>query len=80
MYGAADEYGIAGGWLSDALNTNGHTFEVAPVFIVVERALLAYVMDKFGYKSGDGIFSPGGSISNMYGMVLARHKMVKKGL
>ena len=23
---------------------------------------------------GDGIFSPGGSLSNMYGMVLARHR------
>ena len=22
---------------------------------------------------GDGIFSPGGSLSNMYGMMLARH-------
>ncbi len=31
-------------------------------------------MSKFGYESGDGIFSPGGSISNMYGMILARHK------
>lgn len=28
----------------------------------------------FGFQNGDGIFTPGGSLSNMYGMVLARYK------
>lgn len=28
-----------------------------------------------GYKNGDGIFAPGGSISNMYGLSLARYKL-----
>ena len=28
------------------------------------------------YVQGDGIFCPGGSMSNMYGMMLARHKTV----
>ena len=40
MYHGIDTFGLAGSWLSDALNTNNHTFEVAPVFIVVEKALL----------------------------------------
>merc|ERR1719370_185412 len=75
LYHGADEYGLAGSWLSDALNTNGHTFEVAPVFTIIEHSLLAYMRKLFGWgDEGDGIFSPGGSISNMYGMVLARHK------
>ena len=30
LYHGVDEYGLAGSWLSDALNTNIHTFEVAP--------------------------------------------------
>jgi len=76
LYHGVDGYGLAGAWLTDALNTNNHTFEVAPVFIVAERALLTWAAEKFGYKAAesDGIFSPGGSISNMYGMMLARHK------
>ena len=41
-------------WLSDALNTNNHTYEVAPVFIMVEKALLEYTRKKFGWKTGDG--------------------------
>ena len=31
LYHGADEYGVAGSWLSDALNTNIHTFEVGKV-------------------------------------------------
>ncbi len=75
LYHGVDEYGSAAGWLSDALNTNSHTFECAPVFIVVERAVLQYIRGKLGWGvNGDGIFAAGGSMSNMYGMMLARHK------
>ena len=63
LYHGADEYGVAGSWLSDALNTNIHTFEVAPAFIVVEHHLLGYIRKLFGWSAeeGDGIFNPGGS-------------------
>lgn len=74
LYHGVDEFGLAGSWLSDALNTNNYTFEVAPVFILAERAILEYIRRKFGWTQGDGIFCPGGSISNMYGIILARHK------
>ena len=30
LYHKVDEYGLVGFWLSDTLNTNIHTFEVAP--------------------------------------------------
>ncbi len=43
LYGGVDGMGLAGAWLSDALNTNAHTFEVAPVFLIVERGLCRYV-------------------------------------
>lgn len=74
LYHGADEYGLAGTWLSEALNTNNHTYEVAPVFILVEQAIIKYLMELLSWDTelGDGIFSPGGSLSNMYGMVLAR--------
>jgi hypothetical protein len=29
--------------ISEALNTNNHTYEVAPLFIVVEQAVLKYI-------------------------------------
>merc|ERR1712088_743070 len=75
LYHGADEYGVAGSWLSDALNTNIHTFEVAPTFIIIEHSVLGHIRKMFDWgDQGDGIFSPGGSLSNMYGMMLARHQ------
>lgn len=76
LYGGIDPYGLAGAWLAEALNTNIHTYEVAPVFVLVECAVLQHVLNIAGFPNGDGIFAPGGSMSNMYGMVLARYKAV----
>lgn len=53
-----------------------YTYEVAPVFTLMENQLLQTFGQLFGYAEGDGIFAPGGSISNMYGMMLARYKLV----
>ncbi|KAG0719921.1 Acidic amino acid decarboxylase GADL1 [Chionoecetes opilio] len=74
LYGGIDEVALAGAWLTEALNTNQHTFEVAPVFTLVEHFILNRLVELFDWQDGDGIFSPGGSMSNMYGMVLARYR------
>lgn len=42
-----------------------YTFEVAPVFSLIETEIVRKVCELCGYGQGDGIFSPGGSISNM---------------
>ncbi|GFG39120.1 hypothetical protein Cfor_10599 [Coptotermes formosanus] len=76
LYGGTDPYGLAAAWLAEALNTNIHTYEVAPVFVLVECAVLRHVLNIFGFQNGDGIFAPGGSVSNMYGMVLARYRAI----
>ncbi|XP_024935707.1 acidic amino acid decarboxylase GADL1 isoform X2 [Cephus cinctus] len=76
LYGAVDEYGIAGAWLTEALNTSQYTYEVAPVFTLLEREVIERSLELIGFPKvpeGDGIFCPGGSMSNMYGMVLARY-------
>uniref|UniRef100_A0A1B6J8Y7 Glutamate decarboxylase n=1 Tax=Homalodisca liturata TaxID=320908 RepID=A0A1B6J8Y7_9HEMI len=75
LYGRVDEYGLAGAWITEALNTNQHTFEVAPVFTLVEMAVIERLLQVVGYGEGDGIFAAGGSMANMYAMVLARFKM-----
>lgn len=53
---------------------NRYTYEVGPVFTLMENELLGTFARLFGYTNGDGIFGPGGSISNMYAMMLARHR------
>lgn len=72
LYGGVDLYGLGATWISEALNTNQHTFEVAPAFTLCESYVIQHALNIFGYKDGDGIFTPGGSLSNMYGMVMSR--------
>ena len=79
LYSQADPVAIAADWSVVAANTNVHTFEVAPVFTVVER----HVLDKMARCVGgsfarahEGLFVPGGSIANIYSMHLARARAV----
>ncbi|TMW52631.1 hypothetical protein DOY81_002285 [Sarcophaga bullata] len=74
LFGQMDPYGLAGSWITEALNTSSYTYEVAPVFSLIETEIIRKTCELCGYGQGDGIFSPGGSISNMYAIVLARYK------
>uniref|UniRef100_A0A8C8DUK9 Glutamate decarboxylase 2 n=1 Tax=Oryzias sinensis TaxID=183150 RepID=A0A8C8DUK9_9TELE len=72
-----DMVGLAADWLTSTANTNMFTYEVAPVFVLLEYVTLKKMREIIGWPEGrgDGIFSPGGAISNMYAMLLARFKM-----
>ncbi|XP_033759910.1 cysteine sulfinic acid decarboxylase-like [Pecten maximus] len=72
LFGGMDQYTMGGAWLTDALNTSRFTYEVAPVFTIMEKYVINKMLEVAGLSSGDGIFCPGGSISNMYGLNLAR--------
>ena len=72
LYSQADPVGVAADWLTTAANANVFTFEVAPVFTAVEVEVLSKLARCVGgpYEdSHDGLFVPGGSISNIYGML-----------
>ncbi|CAK6977668.1 glutamate decarboxylase 1 [Scomber scombrus] len=69
-----DVIGVAGEWLTSTANTNMFTYEVSPVFILMEEVLLRKMQSIVGWSDdeGDGIFCPGGTISNLYSILLAR--------
>lgn len=50
-----------------------YTYEIAPVFVLMEEEVLSKLRALVGWTSGDGVFCPGGSISNMYALNLARY-------
>uniref|UniRef100_A0A8C2KL67 Glutamate decarboxylase 1 n=1 Tax=Cyprinus carpio TaxID=7962 RepID=A0A8C2KL67_CYPCA len=52
------------------------TYEIAPVFVLMEQLTLKKMREIIGWPNGegDGIFSPGGAISNMYSVMVARYK------
>ncbi|NXH92200.1 CSAD decarboxylase, partial [Edolisoma coerulescens] len=51
-----------------------YTYEVAPVLLLMEEQVLAKLRELVGWSSGDGIFAPGGSMSNMLAMNVARFR------
>ncbi|KAL7984570.1 hypothetical protein Chor_003140 [Crotalus horridus] len=71
-----DIIGLVGEWLTATANTNMFTYEIAPVFIIMEEILLKKMQEIIGWEESesDGIFSPGGSISNLYSVLVARYK------
>jgi len=70
-----DLMSMAGEWLTATANTNMFTYEIAPVFILMENVVLQKMREFIGWNSGDSILAPGGSISNLYAFLAARHKM-----
>ncbi|GFW27367.1 glutamate decarboxylase [Trichonephila clavipes] len=70
-----DVVGMAGEWLTATANTNMFTYEIAAVFILMEQVTLKKMRDIIGFTKGDSILGPGGSISNLYACLCARHKM-----
>ncbi|KAI5726547.1 hypothetical protein M8J76_004610 [Diaphorina citri] len=70
-----DVVSMAGEWLIATANTNMFTYEIAPVFILMETVVLEKMRQIIGWQGGDSILAPGGSISNLYAFLAARHKM-----
>ena len=51
---------LAGEWVTGACNTNMFTYEVAPIFNVIERYTLDKMAKLCGWVDhGDGLFAPG---------------------
>ncbi|XP_066991602.2 cysteine sulfinic acid decarboxylase [Anabrus simplex] len=86
LFSSVDPYGLVGQWLGDALNPSVYTYEVSPVFTLMEETVLKEMRRIVGWLdgAGDGIFCPGGSIANGYAISCARYHRVpdvkRKGL
>ena len=85
-FAGPDPIAVAGDWLATALNTTAATYEMAPVFTLMERALLDRLARLAGWDAAPtttddaaappprGLMLPGGSTSNLLAIQLARHR------
>uniref|UniRef100_A0AAY4E888 Glutamate decarboxylase 1a n=1 Tax=Denticeps clupeoides TaxID=299321 RepID=A0AAY4E888_9TELE len=65
-----DIIGLAGEWLTSTANTNMFTYEIAPVFVLMEQLTLKKMREMIGR-----MLKPlRGAISNMYSVMVARYK------
>ncbi|KAM6214998.1 cysteine sulfinic acid decarboxylase isoform 4-T4 [Rhynchocyon petersi] len=74
LFSGLDPHSLAGRIITESLNTSTYTYEIAPVFVLMEEEVLKKLRALVGWSSGDGVFCPGGSISNMYAVNLARYQ------
>ncbi len=83
-FAGPDPVSVVGDWLGAALNTTGATYEAAPVFTLMESAVLSKLGRTAGYldRSAEavpvlppGLFCPGGSTATLYALQLARHRI-----
>ncbi|XP_047453689.1 acidic amino acid decarboxylase GADL1-like [Mugil cephalus] len=75
LYAGMEPYSTVASFITEAIKTSLYTYEVAPVFTLIEDAVLRKMMEVIGWgEGGDGIFNPGGSMSNMYAVNLARYR------
>lgn len=76
LYGGTNLVAILGDFFTTLLNTSMYTYEVAPLFTLIEQACLEKLGNFIGFSENtfDGTFTSGGSTSNMLAMLLAKDK------
>jgi glutamate/tyrosine decarboxylase-like PLP-dependent enzyme len=84
-FAGPDLAALAGDWIAAALNTTGATYEMAPVFTLMELHLLRRLAQLAGLPIAAhepsepppraGLMLAGGSLSNLHALQLARHRV-----
>ena len=79
-FAGADPVAVLGDWLAAALNSTVATYEAAPVFTLMEKAVVARLARVAGLSPAEGVLNPGGSMSNLSALHLARHRALPEAL
>jgi glutamate/tyrosine decarboxylase-like PLP-dependent enzyme len=75
MFGNTQPIAFLADILISVMNTSMYTYEVAPVLTLIEKEIISNLTNKvWGEGYGDGVFTSGGSLSNMKAMFLARQR------
>jgi len=76
LYGGRKNKATLGDLLAVMLNTSMYTYKIAGPQVGIEKQVLKNICALAGYsKASDGTFAPGGSMSNMMALIMARdHK------
>ncbi|MBK7405950.1 MAG: aminotransferase class V-fold PLP-dependent enzyme [Phycisphaerales bacterium] len=72
LFAGRDDAAILGEILAAVSNNSMYTFKAAGAQILAERALIKHMGAKVGWTTCEGAFTPGGSMSNLAAMLVAR--------
>lgn len=74
LFAGRDEVATMADVLAVIANTPMYTFKAGGPQVLLERACINRMAAKVGFAPGDGIFTPGGSLSNLAAMIIARNE------
>ena len=77
LFGGRDDPAVAGDLLATILNNSMYTYKAAGVHALIERELVDRMSGMVGFHDGEGVFAPGGSVSNLQAMTVARNEVLK---
>jgi L-2,4-diaminobutyrate decarboxylase len=64
--------GLAAETMLSALNQSMDSYDQGPAAAVIEQYVIDWMCDLLGYDAGDGVFTSGGTQSNLQALLLAR--------
>lgn len=76
LFGGRDPMATLAEMLTPLTNTSMYTFKVAGPQVLLEQEVLGRMCELVGFPSGEGMLCPGGSMSNLVAMLLARNEAV----
>ena len=77
LFSYPDPIGVFADFLANYINSNVHTEECSPIFTHCEVEIIEQLLPLVGYSDGDGVFYPGGTLSNLASVVLAIQRSQK---
>jgi glutamate/tyrosine decarboxylase-like PLP-dependent enzyme len=77
LFGGREPISVLAEMLTAVCNTSMYTYKAAGVQVLIEQILLDKMKDLAGFAGGDGLFTPGGSMSNMAAMIISRNERIE---
>lgn len=77
LFGGRDDASTIAEIIAAVANSPMYTFKSGGPQILIEREVIGKLASYVGFASADGVFAPGGSISNLAAMILARNETVE---
>ena len=74
LYGGTSDVTWLGELITSIMNTSMATYEISPLFTLMEKELIKTINQELEFDACDGIMVPGGSYANMYAIHCARHQ------
>nr|QNG40898.1 glutamate decarboxylase 2 [Hofstenia miamia] len=70
-----DCWGIGGQWVAEILNTSAYTYEMSPVFTIMEKEVIKEALKLWNFPStGEGYICHGGAQSMLFALNVARNQ------